>query len=70
VTADDFLDPKMALFVGVFVAALFWFAAVLVYVAAGGLVPAVTGLATALAGLGGVFLLAAVVFYAVAGRGE
>jgi hypothetical protein len=66
VTADDFLDPKMAVFVGVFVAALFWFAAVLVFVAGGGLVPAVNGLAAALAGLGGLFLFAALVLAAVA----
>ncbi|MFC7203663.1 hypothetical protein ACFQJC_09060 [Haloferax namakaokahaiae] len=58
--ADDYLSPTLVLFVGGFVAALFFFAAVLTYVASGG-VAEVTGLAVTLAGLGGFFLVVAVV---------
>ncbi|MFC6825579.1 hypothetical protein [Halopelagius fulvigenes] len=55
--ADDYLDATTAAFVGVFVAGLFGFAALLAYVAAGDLIPAVRALSGALAGLGVVFLL-------------
>ncbi|WP_410764731.1 hypothetical protein [Haloferax sp. DFSO60] len=58
--ADDYLSPMFVLFVGGFVAALFLFAAILTYVASGG-VAEVTGLAVTLAGLGGLFLVVAVV---------
>ena len=53
--ADDF-DPGFALFVGGFVAVLFWLAAGLVVVAAPA-DPLLDGLVFALAGLGGLFLL-------------
>ena len=49
-------DPGFALFVGGFVAVLFWLAAGLV-VAVGPATPILDGLVVALAGLGGLFLL-------------
>ncbi|KAB1188511.1 MULTISPECIES: hypothetical protein [Haloferax] len=58
--ADDYLTPTFVLFVGGFVAAIFFFGAVLAYVASGG-VEAVTGLALGLAGIGGLFLAVGVV---------
>lgn len=66
--ADDYLDSTTALFVGVFVAALFGFAALLAYVAAGDVVPAARALAGALAGLGVVFLLASLAAAALLAR--
>ncbi|KAB1196339.1 MULTISPECIES: hypothetical protein [Haloferax] len=58
--ADDYLTPTFVLFVGGFVAAIFFFGAILAYVASGG-VEAVSGLALGLAGIGGVFLVVGVV---------
>ncbi|ELZ82272.1 hypothetical protein [Haloferax larsenii] len=58
--ADDFLTPAFVLFVGGFVAAMFFFGALLASVAGGGS-DIVNGLAFALAGLGGLFLVAGVV---------
>ncbi|MGM0590250.1 MAG: hypothetical protein ACQETI_01255 [Halobacteriota archaeon] len=56
----DQLTPGTAIFVGGFVAALFWFAALLTYVAGSG-VSEVQGLAVGLGALGGVFLAIGVV---------
>nr|WP_231751735.1 hypothetical protein [Halogeometricum sp. CBA1124] len=56
VPADDYLDPRTALFVGGFVAFLFWFAGGLAYVAAGEVLPTVRTFALVFAGLGFVFL--------------
>ncbi|KAB1194335.1 hypothetical protein GJR96_13155 [Haloferax sp. MBLA0076] len=58
--ADDYLTPTFVLFVGGFVAAIFFAGAILAYVVSGG-VEIVTGLALALAGIGGVFLVVGVV---------
>ncbi|SFR41991.1 hypothetical protein [Halogeometricum limi] len=63
--ADDYLDPWTALFVGGFVAALFWFAAGLAFVAAGDVLPTVRAFSLVFVGLGGAFLLAGVVVAAV-----
>jgi hypothetical protein len=52
----DAFDPGFALFVGGFVAVLFWLAAGLV-LAVGPASPVLDGLVFALAGLGGLFLL-------------
>ena len=60
------LDPGTALFVGGFVAALFWFAAGLTWVAAGA-VTGVSALVAALAGLGVLFLLGGVAIGLVLG---
>jgi hypothetical protein len=60
VTGMD-VTPGTALFVGGFVAGLFWFAALLAFLAAGGSLPVVRALAAALAGLGAVFLAGGVV---------
>jgi hypothetical protein len=59
VPADDYLDSTFVLFVGGFVAALFGFAAAVVYVTTGDVVPEALGIVSALAALGGVFFLAA-----------
>jgi hypothetical protein len=53
------VTPGAVLFVGGFVAGLFWFAALLAFVAAGDSLPIVGALANALAALGAVFLLGA-----------
>ncbi|WP_177232568.1 hypothetical protein [Halogeometricum rufum] len=53
--ADDYLDPRTALFVGGFVAFLFWFAGGLAYVAAGEVLPTVRTFALVFVGLGFVF---------------
>lgn len=55
------VTPGTVLFVGGFVAGLFWFAALLAFVAAGGSLPVVRALAAALAALGVAFLVGAVV---------
>ncbi|WP_416839638.1 hypothetical protein [Haloferax sp. DFSO52] len=57
--ADDYLTPTFVLFVGGFVAAIFFAGAILAYVASGG-VAVVTGLALALAGIGVLFLVVGV----------
>ncbi|KTG07499.1 hypothetical protein [Haloferax profundi] len=57
--ADDYLTPSFVLFVGGFVAAIFFAGAILAYVVSGG-AEIVTGLALALAGIGGVFLVVGV----------
>jgi hypothetical protein len=61
VPADDYLDPETALFVGGFVAFLFWFAGGLAYVAAGEVLPTVRTFAFVFAGLGFAFLAGGVV---------
>lgn len=53
------VDAGTVVFVGGFVAGLFWFAAGLAWVAAAG-VPGVTGLVWALVSLGAAFLIGAV----------
>lgn len=68
VPADDYLDPRMALFVGGFVAVLFWFAAGLAFVAAGDILPTVRAFAFGFVGLGFLFLLVGVVLAAVLRR--
>jgi hypothetical protein len=68
VPADDYLDPQTALFVGGFVAVLFWFAAGLAFVAAGDVLPVVRAFALGFVALGALFLLAGVALAAALHR--
>ncbi|ADQ67365.1 hypothetical protein C499_07945 [Halogeometricum borinquense DSM 11551] len=65
VPADDYFDARTALFVGGFVALVFWFAGALTYVAAGDILPTVRAFAFVFVGTGFVFLFAGVVVAAV-----
>ncbi|ELZ26468.1 hypothetical protein C474_20009 [Halogeometricum pallidum JCM 14848] len=66
--ADDYLDSQTALFVGGFVAVLFWFAAGLAFVAGGDALPVVRAFALGFVGLGALFFLIGVVVAAALRR--